>query len=156
ETSRILSTRYRTQPIREDAREDVRKLEADARKLHLTGLQLQADVLAAQQNQQMLAKLEDFNAGTPKISDKSALNSDAIIALGKFVMETRAAKAKEIVGLQNEIALNKEQLEFAQRQLRELTAGVAKEDRDAVIVVDKTDAAAGKVRLNYLVSSASW
>jgi uncharacterized protein (TIGR02231 family) len=156
ETSRILSTRYRTQPIREDAREDVRKLEADVRKLHLTGLQLQADVLAAQQNQQMLAKLEDFNAGTPKISDKSALNSDAIIALSKFVMETRAAKAKEIVGLQNEMALNKEQLEFAHRQLRELTAGAAKEERDAVIVVDKTDAAAGKVRLNYLVSSASW
>ena len=42
------------------------------------------------------------------------------------------------------------------RKLRELTAGPPQTERDAVIVVDKTNDAAGKVRLNYLVDAASW
>src|SRR5207253_464788 len=43
-----------------------------------------------------------------------------------------------------------------QRQMQELAGGSTRTERDAVIVVDKKNAAAGKVRLNYLVSQASW
>src|SRR5262249_10013549 len=50
----------------------------------------------------------------------------------------------------------KEQSDFAQRKLQELTAGTTKMDRDAVIVVDRANGGGGKVRLNYLVDSASW
>ena len=35
-------------------------------------------------------------------------------------------------------------------------AGSSKTERDAVIVVDKANNAAGKVRLNYLVEAAAW
>jgi hypothetical protein len=37
-----------------------------------------------------------------------------------------------------------------------MTAGSSKTEFDAVIVVDKANAAAGKVRLNYLVDAAAW
>ncbi len=37
-----------------------------------------------------------------------------------------------------------------------MSAGTSKTERDAVIVVDKANAAAGKVRLNYLVDAAAW
>jgi len=40
--------------------------------------------------------------------------------------------------------------------LSELSAGSSRTERDAVIVVDKTNNAAGKVNLNYLVSAATW
>ena len=40
--------------------------------------------------------------------------------------------------------------------MHELSAGRSKTERDAVIVVDKQNAAAGKIRLNYLVDAASW
>jgi hypothetical protein len=153
---RVLTTRYRQRPIREDTREEVRKLEDEIRKLAQTGQKLQADIQAAQQNMQMLGKLEDFTAVTTKTSDKSALNSESIIALSKYVMESRANRAKEIVSLQQDMQTNKEQLEFVRRQLQDLTAGTAKVERDAVIVVDKVNAAPGKIRLNYLVSSAAW
>src|SRR5262249_52405249 len=35
-------------------------------------------------------------------------------------------------------------------------AGASKTERDAVIVIDKEDAKAGQVRLNYLVGAATW
>src|SRR5205085_12056235 len=37
-----------------------------------------------------------------------------------------------------------------------LASGPARTERDAVIAVEKSNAAAGKVRLNYLVNAASW
>ena len=153
---RVLTTRYRTRPIREDTREEVRKLEDAIRKLTFDGQKMQADMQAVQANMQMLAKLEDFTAVTTKTGDKTPVNSESIIALSKYVMESRATKAKELVGLQQDMHNNREQVEFARRQLQEITAGTSRVEHDAVIVVDKNNAAAGKVRLNYLVSNAAW
>jgi hypothetical protein len=152
----VLSTRYRQRPIREDTREEVRKLEDELRKLHQNAQKIQADIMAATQNMQMIAKLEDFTAVGAKTGDKSALNSESAIALAKYVMDSRAARAKEVVVMQQQLQDNKEQVEYAQRQLRDLTAGTSKVERDAVIVIEKVNAAAGKVKLNYLVSAASW
>jgi uncharacterized protein (TIGR02231 family) len=154
---RILTTRYRTRPVFRDTREEVRKLEDDGRKLVLVIQKLQADMQAIEKNMAMIGKLEDFTAVTTKTaSEKAALNSESIIALSKYVMESRTAKAKELVALQQEMQTNTEQMEFCTKQLKDLTAGISKIERDAVIVVDKANAAAGKVRLNYLVGSASW
>lgn len=153
---RVLSTRYRTRPIREDTREEVRKLEDELRTLAFTSQKLQADLQAAEKNQHLFTKLEDFTANSNKTGDKTPLNSESIIALTKYVVESRAARAKEIVSIQQEIELNKEQAEFVRRQLRDLTAGTTKIEHDGVIVIDKVNAAAGKVRLNYLVGAASW
>jgi Domain of unknown function (DUF4139) len=60
------------------------------------------------------------------------------------------------VALQQQLQDNTEKTNFTQRKLQELSAGSSKTERDAVIVVEKKEAAAGKVRLNYLVDSASW
>ena len=49
-----------------------------------------------------------------------------------------------------------EAIAFAERQLAELTHGISRREQDAVIVVDKADANAGTVRLNYLVNAATW
>ncbi len=144
---RILTTRFRTRPIKEDTREDVRKLEDEHRKVSFSCQRIQADMQAIEQNIKMLTKLEEF---------KSRDNSDSIIALSKHVMECRAEKGKELIGLQQQWTVSNEQLEFVKRQLQELTAGTTRVERDAVIVVEKSDAAAGKVRLNYLVNKASW
>ena len=55
---RVLSTRYRTRPIREDTREEVRKLEDELRTLRVAEQKLQADLQAAQQNQQLLEQYQ--------------------------------------------------------------------------------------------------
>jgi len=154
---RVLTTRFRTRPIKEDTREEVRKLEDEIRKLQLSCERLQADMSTVEQNLKMLAKMEDFTSVTTKTAtEKAALNSESCIALAKYVMDTRAEKSKELVGLKQQWQSSTEQMEFARRQMAELTAGTSRVERDAVIVVEKLNASAGKVRLNYLVDAAAW
>jgi hypothetical protein len=154
---RVMTTRYRMRPIQEDTREEVRKLEAQLKQLAETAQKIQGDLKTTEQNLQLLGKMENFTAATmTTATEKGTLNSESTIALAKYVMETRDSKAKEIVGSQQQLQNNAEQTEFAKRKLQELTAGSSKTERDAVIVVDKKNAAPGRVRLHYLVDSASW
>jgi Domain of unknown function (DUF4139)/N-terminal domain of unknown function (DUF4140) len=154
---RVLTTRFRTRPVKEDTREEVRKLEDEAKKLRLLQESLQGDVQALQQNMALLNKLETFTAAsTTHATEKGKMDSDATIALAKYLMEGRGDKSREMVKLQQQIQLNNEQLEFVARKLKDLTAGSSKIERDAVIVVDKTNKEPGKIRLNYLVDAAAW
>ena len=70
-------------------------------------------------------------------------------------METRSERSRELTTLQQQVQSNQEQAEFISRQRQEMTAGSNKVERDAVLVVDKQNARAGTVRLNYLVSGAT-
>jgi uncharacterized protein (TIGR02231 family) len=155
---RVMATRFRTRPVLEDTREDVRKLQDELRQLLVSQEKVEADLKAAQANVQMLSKLENFTAATSaQAPDKpGALNGESAIALSKYVMDTRGDKSKELVALQQQQAGLMEKMEFARRKLAELAWDPHRTERDAVLVVDKANAAAGKVRLSYLVDEASW
>jgi hypothetical protein len=71
-------------------------------------------------------------------------------------MEQRVEKAKELVAVKEQKRLNDIQLEFNKRKLAELGHGSGRQERDAVIVVDREAGKGGKVRLNYLVGSVTW
>ena len=71
-------------------------------------------------------------------------------------MEGRLERSKQMVALQEQLMTIAEGMDFAQRKMRDLTSGTSKIERDAVVVVDKVQAGAGKVRLNYLVGAAAW
>jgi uncharacterized protein (TIGR02231 family) len=83
-------------------------------------------------------------------------SAENTMKLATFLMETRSTIGAGDVDVQQQIALNSESIEFMKRQLAELAAGADRTEREAVIVVDKANAPAGKVRLNYLVSAAGW
>jgi uncharacterized protein (TIGR02231 family) len=154
---RVLTTRFRTRPILQDTRADVRKLQDELEQLELSREKLEADVKASQANAMTIGKMEQFmSVSTIEATKKAALNSDSAIALSRHVMESRAEKAKELIGLQQQVKANLKKAEFLQRTLNSLTTVPARTERDAVIVVDKVNAAPGKVRLNYLVNAVSW
>src|SRR6185369_2915051 len=117
--------RFRSRAIKEDTREEVRKLEASLKQLAKTAQQLQADLATATENLKFLSKMEAFTAASlQQLSEKGLLNSEASISMAKFVMTTRTDRGKEVVALQQAIEANKEQFEFAKRQLNELTSGI--------------------------------
>ncbi|MFO0930566.1 MAG: mucoidy inhibitor MuiA family protein [Gemmataceae bacterium] len=154
---RVLTTRFRTRPVKEDTREEVRKLEEEIKRLQQETRRLQAETQAIAGNTQMLTKLEGFaTASTVHATEKGKLDSEATIALAKYLMDGRTEKSKQQVAVQEQMEKNTEALTFAQRQLAQLTTGTSKVERDAVIVVDKGQNGGGKVRLNYLVASAAW
>lgn len=154
---RVLTTRFRTRVLQENMEEEVRKLENELKELKKLEQDLQKQVQTIEQNQALLAKLEDFTAGALKqITEKGMLNAEAVTSLAKFIMETRAAKSQELVGLQQKIQANQEQMQYVQRQMSKVASTSDKTVREAVIVVDNEQGAAARVRLNYLVSAASW
>lgn len=154
---RVLTTRFRSRAVREDTREEVRKLEDEIKKLQATARRIQADVEQLTASTLFVTQLEKFStASTQHATEKGKLDSDATIQLAKYLMETRGDKSKQAFALKEQLLENNEAMEFATRKLREITTGSNKVERDAVLVIDKVNAAAGKVRLNYLVSSATW
>ena len=154
---RILATRYRTRAVQQDTREEVRAKEQRLRDLVMEAEKLQKQVEVTQQNLALLGKLENFTGATMQsLAEKGMLNGQTTIELSKYVIEQRAAMSDALTAIQQQIRANAETQQFVQRELGELTNGASRTERDAVIVVDKTNAAAATVRLNYLVTAASW
>ncbi len=157
EKVRVLTTRFRTRPVAEDTREEVRKLEDECRKLQQAAQKLLSDQKACEANMALLGKLEGFtSASTTHATEKGKMDADATIQLTKYVMEGRTERTRDIVALLQQLQTNTEQHQFAMRKLQDLTSGSSRIERDAVIVVDKTDPAPGKVRFSYLVDAAAW
>ncbi|HEX4796048.1 MAG TPA: mucoidy inhibitor MuiA family protein, partial [Humisphaera sp.] len=154
---RVLTTRYRTRAVMEDTRAEVRARQDQIKKLNDKNQELQKQLETIAQDLQLLAKLENFTAATmQQLTEKGQLNADSTIKLADYLMDRRNKDGAQQVATEQQIHANQQQVEFLQRQLGELAAGANRTEREAVIVVDKANAAAGKVRLNYLVNAASW
>lgn len=153
---RVLTTRYRTRAVKEDTREAVRKAERQIKDLQDKTQEIQKQLEVIAQNHQFLSKLETFTSATmQQMTEKGNLNAEGTLKLANYVTETRASDAKKQVDLQHGLEATNESITFAQRQLAELAAGGNRTEREAVIVVDKANAAAGKVKFSYLVGAAN-
>lgn len=154
---RILSTRFRQRPIQEDTREEVRKVIVDLKELELKRENLQAEQKTLQQNLAMIEKLE--NATTAKLTtltERGMTNADQTLTLISHVATKRKEYQLALTKNQQEQKAITEEIEFDQRKQNDLSAGTSKVERDAVINLSKTNRAVGRLRLNYLVSAASW
>ncbi len=155
--TRILATRSRTRVVAEDTREEVRTLQNKLKELQAISDRMQSEITTLEQNMQTLTKLEAFTAATlQQITDKGLMNSEATIKLAEFIMNTRKQRAADVVTLKQQKATNQEQIDFTQRQLKTVSTRGGRTENDAIIVVDKVGQAATKVRLNYLVTNATW
>src|SRR5215831_16911966 len=116
EGMRVLTTRFRLRPVKEDTREEVRRLESQLKELQNTGQKLQSESMTIEQNMAMLGKLENFtSASATAATEKGKLDGDQIITLSDYLMKQRAENAKDLVGLKQKIQDNQEQVEFVRR-----------------------------------------
>ncbi|VTU00065.1 Uncharacterized protein OS=Rhodopirellula sp. SWK7 GN=RRSWK_00794 PE=4 SV=1: DUF4140: DUF4139 [Gemmataceae bacterium] len=153
---RVLSVRFRTRAIAEDTREEVRKIDAQIKTLTAKQQALEAELKTIGENLKLLDKMEGFTAKSLEhLTDKGLLDTEKIIALAKFVQEDRTKRSKEQLAVKQQLEEVQAQLAFAKRLHDEKSGGVVRNERDAVILVDKKQGG-GTIRLNYLVSSAAW
>jgi len=153
---RVLSVRFRSRAIAEDTREEVRKLDAQIKTLTTKQQTLDSELKSIGENLKLLDKLEGFTAKSLEhLTDKGQLDTDKIIALAKFVQEDRTKRTKEQLLVKQQGEDVTAQIAFTKRLLDEKAGGVVRTERDAVILIDKKQGA-GTIRLNYLVSNASW
>jgi Domain of unknown function (DUF4139)/N-terminal domain of unknown function (DUF4140) len=146
---RVLTTRFSTRQVLEDTSEERRKLEAEKERYLVIASKIASEILNLQKNIELLGKLEG-------VTEKGKHTGDEVIAMAKYVMEQRIEKAKDMVAVQEQKRLNDIQLQFNQRKMAELGRSGGKVEREAVIVVDRTEGKGGTIRLNYLVSSVKW
>jgi hypothetical protein len=146
---RVLTTRFRTRQVLEDTSAERRKLDSEMEKLMVDGVKIISDIGSIQKNMELLAKLEG-------VTQKDGRTGDEVIALAKYVMEQRGEKAKELVACNEQKRQNDIKIEFCKRKMGELGSGSGREERDAVIVIDREAGKGGIVRLNYLVSAVTW
>ncbi len=152
---RVLTTRFRTRAIQQDTRVEVLKLQAELAQLALSREKIDADIKAVQENLKLIGKMEGFlGVTTIQATEKGALNAESAITLAKHIKDSRLETSRELVNLQQQVKANLDKAEVAQRKLSEVNTPAPRTERDAVIVVDRTNA--GKVRLNYLVHAAAW
>lgn len=153
----IRAVRFRTRPVGEEPREEVRKLDtqiADAnRKI---AINTQAMELA-NKRATYLDQLESFVAGTAKGDlAKGALDADALQKITLFSFEQRKTVADERNKLAAEAEALHKQVELLQAEKSELTTGSTKLVREAVLFVQKNKEGPETVRLNYLVAGCGW
>lgn len=154
---RVLTTRARSRVVQEDIREEVRKLQARLQKLQAEMELMESDHSTATQNLKMLEKLESFTETSMKqLTEKGQFSSEETIKLVNFVMKTRLEQGRQQKTLQEQMRQMQHEIGFVQRLLQEKSAGSGRTEHEAVIVVVKRQAAAGSVRLNYLVNGATW
>ena len=153
----MLSTRFRTRAVKDDTRQDVRAKEELIKKLQTDAKRLQKEIKVQEEDLKYLEKLGGFTGtALSGLTEKGRLDSEAILTLSKFIMENRNTKSKAEVELRRQLEANVETAEFTARQIKELSAGTSRVERDAVIVVQKLRPQAGTVRLGYLVNAANW
>ncbi len=154
---RVLSTRFRSRAVKEDTRQEVRAKQEQLKKLRADAQRLQNEVAVQEQDLRYLSKLEGFTGtALTGLTAQGRLDGEAILTLSKFIMESRGARTAAETDLRQQLQANAEAAEFAKRQLAELSTGSSRNERDAVIVVQKAGREAGTVRLGYLVGSATW
>jgi hypothetical protein len=153
----IRAVQYRTRAVGESPREEVRKLTDE--------IQLLADQLSLKQSQvallgkqmEYLDKLEQFVA--PAATAEMAhgiLNAESLERLTTFAFGQREKilERQTTIGLELRELTDKKQL--VEQKLGEITSTSSKMVREAVLYLNKTDALAHSLKLNYLVNGCGW
>ncbi len=153
----VRAVRYRTRALREEPRDEVRRIEQQIE-------DIEEELRANQRSQEVvkhraayLDKLEQFTAPTAQTElSKGVLNAGTLKELTLFAFDQRESAATDLLKLEEKERELKSAVELARRRHSELTAGSSRTLREAVVELSAERAAQADVRLNYLVTEAGW
>jgi hypothetical protein len=154
----VRSVRFRSRPVQEDIREEVRELNAELERVA-------DDVKIVERKQKLvreqlayLDKLESFTAvtATRELSE-GVLDAEELKGMTVFTFEQRERLANRELELASQAEELREQRELLQRERAELASGSSKTVREAVVFLEMPEGGpAGVLRVQYLVNHASW
>jgi len=153
----VRAVRFRQRAIGEEPREEVRKIDQE--------IELVQDKVAANKKRQdlltqrlaYLAKLDEFTAATAKADlAKGVLSFEALEKTSQFSFKQRDDAVTESLKLDVEARELAKQLSLLQRRRGEITEGASRTVSEAVVFLEKREAAAAVLKLSYLVNEAGW
>ncbi len=153
----VRAVRFRQRAVGEEPREEVRKIDQEIEALNdrITAGKKKQEVLT--QRLAYLTKLDEFTAATAKADlAKGVLNYEALEKTSTFSFKQRDGIADEMLKLDTESRTLAKDLALVQRRRAELTAGATRTVSEALVFLEKRDAAKGAVKLSYVVTEAGW
>jgi uncharacterized protein (TIGR02231 family) len=153
----VQSVRYRTRPVPQDVREEVREVDARIADLEQKlGANARRTELITE-NRAYLTGLQQFVAPTATAElTRGVLNADTIEKLTTFMIKQRESFADAELRLGAEARQLRADLELAQRERQKLTSGSQRTESEAVVLVARDVATPVTLRLRYLVDNATW
>ena len=153
----VRAVRYRERVVGQEPREDIRALDEQIEaKAH------ELEVVAAMnglilKRMAYLDKLDDFSAatGTAELS-KGVLDEKQLQETTKFIFEERKSATQEQLELKVSERSIKKELTTLQQKRAQLAGKAQSTVREAVLFLDRRDAAADSVELTYLVANCGW
>jgi hypothetical protein len=153
----VISVRYREKDIKIDAGPEIQQIDAKIDEILKNVRHAEQTIQLARENINSLGRLENYNI-TASAADlnRGLLQADPMKTLAEYVLTKRAEYSKTITEQEDAINdLHKEEGSLRQKR-QELLAGKSRREREAVLSINKTDAAKGAIELRYMISDASW
>lgn len=157
----VRSVRFRTRPVSQDVREEVRQLDGVIAGLEddLRGVKRRQALLT--EHAALLEAMKNFVAPTSTVElTKGVLNAETLEKLMGYIRAEREKLAENELKLGRDEAKLNQELDLRRREREKVTGGSSRTVQEAVILVDKAGErggnGAGQVRLRYLVDGANW
>lgn len=153
----IRAVRFRQRSVTEAPSEQLRELQEAERDLNWRRKEVQAKLSLLTHRDSYLTKLEKFTApaATTEMS-KGVLNAESLIEISNYNFEQREEIESQRLEVTKEAdAINREMAEI-QKQMRDLTGGSGRIEREAVVFVDHDGKGPLEFELNYLVKDCGW
>ncbi|MHC4736760.1 MAG: DUF4139 domain-containing protein, partial [Planctomycetota bacterium] len=149
---KVLSVRFREKAVREDTREEVKKLDAQIEEV---------------KRKQQHAKKDNENAtdllhkklavdGANVDLNRSVMQSEQIASYTEFLEAKSLEWHQKILDLQDTEADLLKEMELLTRKRKELDAGRSRTEREAVVYISNTARKKAAIELSYLVNGANW
>lgn len=153
----VLSVRFRERAVREDTREEVKKLDAQIEQLQNKMYHTETQSKQNQEMWVMFVKLQDFTIkASNEDLNRGLLNFEPLQKLTALIEDKGNEYRERSLQLHDEMESQKKEMDLLQRQRKELAAGRSHTEREAVLYLKKDDAQPATLELNYLVNGANW
>lgn len=153
----VSSVRYRKKTIKEDTREEVKKIKELIAQAEIGRHHAQKNMEMAHINWSSLDKLENYSVNAKSADlEKGLLQSGPVIEIVTYIETQRAKFRQASLEYEDKVrSLNKE-IEKLNKKLDDLNKNRQTTIRQAVLFVNRTDPKADHIKLNYLVHNANW
>ncbi|MDH4238198.1 MAG: mucoidy inhibitor MuiA family protein [Phycisphaerae bacterium] len=154
---KVLSVRFRERAVREDTREEVKKLDAQIEEVKRKQQHAKKDNENATD---LLHKFRDLWKlavdGANVDLNRSVMQSEQIESFTEFLQAKALEWHQKALELQDTEADLAKELELLTRKRKELDAGHSRTESEAVVFVSNKTSNKAKIELSYLVNGANW
>ncbi len=154
---KVLSVRYRQRAVREDTREEVKKLDAQIEDVKYKLKCADRDYKHFEHYGKMFDELKDFTITAAKSDlNRGLLVFEPIEKLAGLIEDKSFEYHNRTTELEDKIAELQKEMELLQRKHSELMAGRSRTEREAVLFLSGAGGKKVALELSYLVNGANW